>query len=102
MPFKEGEPRPEGAGRKAGVPNKTTASMKAAWEEAFIELGGKDALVQWGRREPGEFFKSIIKLCPKDIKVSGSDGGPIQFVIVTGVPKDSGKSEEKPDADSGS
>ena len=44
-------------GRKAGVPNKVTASMRQAWQDAFDSLGGVPALVKWGRAEPTEFYK---------------------------------------------
>lgn len=70
--FKPGEPRPEGAGRKPGVPNKWTTSVKDALEEAFQELGGVPSLVQWGRREPGEFYKVWSKLLPRNIEIKGT------------------------------
>ncbi len=56
-----------GKGRKRGVPNKTTASMRAAWIEAFDKLGGVDALVRWGKTNPDDFYKSATKLIPQDV-----------------------------------
>lgn len=69
MAHEKGDPKTPGSGRKPGTPNKFTVNVKAAWEEAFDELGGKDALVQWGRRNPDDFFKCLSKLLPKDVTV---------------------------------
>ena len=51
-------------GRKKGVPNKTTASVKAALEEAFEKRGGVTALLAWAEGEPTEFYKLWAKLLP--------------------------------------
>jgi hypothetical protein len=72
MTFEAGKPRPEGAGRKPGVPNKETAACKEAIELAFEGLGGVDALTQWARREPGLFYTRIwTRLLPKNIEIKG-------------------------------
>jgi hypothetical protein len=60
-------------GRKAGVPNKVTASMRQAWQDAFDSLGGVPALVKWGRAEPTEFYKLAAKLIPLDITSGGKE-----------------------------
>jgi hypothetical protein len=69
MPFEKGQPRPEGAGRRAGVPNRTTASIKAMFEEVIERLGGPDALETWAKENPTEFWKCVSKLLPKDVTV---------------------------------
>jgi len=56
-------------GRQKGTPNKTTASVKSALEEAFDQLGGVDSLVAWGRESPGDFFKLWVRILPRDISV---------------------------------
>lgn len=65
-------------GRRKGTPNKTTASVKAAFEEAFDRMGGVDALVSWAASDPGEFFKLYSKLLPiqlrADLNHNGLDG----------------------------
>lgn len=68
-------------GRKPGVPNKLTASAKAALDEAFNKLGGVDALVKFGRANPGEFYKIWARRIPQEH--SGLNGEPIQHVVRT-------------------
>lgn len=64
-------------GRQKGTPNKTTASVKAASESAFNQLGGVKALVKWAQDDPGEFFKLYSKLLPiemrADVNYTGLD-----------------------------
>ena len=66
-------PRPRGipktGGRKKGVPNKVTTSMRQVWLDAFDRLGGVDALVRWGSKPENEteFYKLSSKLIPLDI-----------------------------------
>jgi hypothetical protein len=90
MPLPEGP----GPGRPKGSLNKSTKAVKEALEEAFDELGGVDSLVQWARRDPGEFYKCWVKMLPKNMEVSGKDGEALIIQVITGVPKK--------DADAGS
>ena len=59
-------------GRAKGVRNKTTASMRQAWVEAFDQLGGVGALVDWARTNPDDFYKCVTKLIPQDITTGGN------------------------------
>lgn len=59
-------------GRQIGTPNKTTATVKAALEEAFDRLGGVDSLVTWAEAEPTEFYKLYAKLLPAELNVKHS------------------------------
>jgi hypothetical protein len=86
MPFKAGDPRPEGAGRKAGTPNKFTADARAALHEAFEEMGGVEALVKWAWTDRAEFYKLWAKTIPKNLEMTGKGGEPIKIIVVTGVP----------------
>lgn len=61
-------------GRIAGVPNKTTALVKEALHEAFIDLGGVPALMRWGKRNRGEFYKLWARLIPTEVRLADSDG----------------------------
>jgi hypothetical protein len=64
MPFKPGE-----GGRPKGAINKSTKLVKEVFADAFEELQ-KDPdnnLVEWGKREPTEFYKLASKLIPQQI-----------------------------------
>jgi len=80
-------PRPVGlpktGGRQVGTPNKVTASVKAAFAQAFDEMGGAQALVTWGKDNPTDFYKLASKLIPLDVQQSGG----ISLNITTGVPR---------------
>jgi hypothetical protein len=58
-------------GRKKGTPNKVNASMRAAFHEAFDNLGGVPALVRWAQSEPTEFYKLAARLIPIDVTSNG-------------------------------
>jgi hypothetical protein len=70
-----GPPPNAGKGRPPGIPNKTTASVKAALCEAFDKRGGVPALLKWANEEPTEFYKLWAKLLPQE--VTGPNGGAI-------------------------
>ena len=76
-------------GRKAGTPNKITTSIKEAFKQAFDEMGGVEALVNWGKANDTEFYKLASKLIPQDIKADLTSGGqPLQAIVnVTVSPK---------------
>ena len=61
-----------GKGRPKGVLNKTTASVKAAIEEAFDKAGGVEYLVKVANKDPRAFLSLLARLIPTDIKVEGS------------------------------
>jgi hypothetical protein len=84
---------PKTGGRKPGIPNKTTASVRAALEEAFDKLGGVPALVAWGKTKPDEFYKIWVKLLPQDINHSGGITAEITVLRVDedGKPANAGQ-----------
>jgi hypothetical protein len=67
-------------GRRPGTPNKTTTAVKAALVEAFDGLGGTAALIEWGKLNPGEFYKLWAKLLPTEIK--NADGEAFRVAVV--------------------
>lgn len=71
MPRPSKGSRIPGSGRKKGVPNKVTASMRQAWMDAFDKLGGVPALVRWGEANPDDFYKAVTKLIPQDVTSGG-------------------------------
>jgi hypothetical protein len=77
-PFVKGAPRPEGAGRVAGVPNKTTAMVKEMIEDAALEIGGLSALVKWITKTPKNeyaFWTAIFpRLLPLQVRGPGERG----------------------------
>lgn len=76
-----------GKGRKKGVPNKTTASVKQAIIDAFarVKVGdaasGVDSLVQWGSDNPSEFYKLWGRLAPTEIQGTGENGAIVIRVV---------------------
>lgn len=56
-------------GRKAGTPNKLTASVKDAIEQAFEQAGGVGYLVQQSQDNPVAFMSLIGRVIPKDVTV---------------------------------
>jgi hypothetical protein len=70
-----------GKGRRKGVPNKATASVKAAILEAFEKRGGVASLVAWAKEDPTEFYKLWGRIAPTEVEVSGPEGGPIAMTV---------------------
>ena len=75
-PFVKGE----APGRLHGSVNKTTVSVKAALEAAFLGLGGVPALIAWAEKEPAEFYRLWGKLLPKNVTIEG--GAQLGIVIL--------------------
>lgn len=94
MPAAKGvRPPNAGKGRKAGVPNKLTKTVKEAFEAAFAsaqKLPGVK-LEDWMKDNPTEFYKIAAKLIPQDIKasVNAKITAPELAVIASalGIPK---------------
>jgi hypothetical protein len=59
-------------GRQKGTPNKMTTAAKDAFALAFDDIGGPDALAEWGRENRTEFYKLFSKLIPIDATVNGN------------------------------
>lgn len=64
MVFKAGDPRPPNAGRKLGQPNKLTMSAKEAFDKVFQDRGGSEALLEWSKDNPTDFYKLYGKMIP--------------------------------------
>lgn len=67
-------PRPKGlpktGGRLAGTPNKTTASVRKVFEQAFDGIGGVESLIKWGAVNRTEFYKLYGRLIPVDATIT--------------------------------
>lgn len=66
-------------GSRKGIPNKTTASIKDAFKQAFEGMGGAQALQSWGAENPNLFYPLASKLIPAEIV--GKDGDHLVPVI---------------------
>jgi hypothetical protein len=73
-----------GRGRKKGVPNKLTQTIKAAIETAFSQAGGADYLTRMAEEQPVAFMALLAKVLPTQI--TGDNGGAIVTEIrIVGV-----------------
>ena len=82
--FKKGEPRPANSGRRAGTPNKRTVFVKGIIEEAVIEMGGAQRLVEWCKEDPKNeyaFWTSMfMRLIPVQVKDTAQNSAlPIEI-----------------------
>lgn len=77
QPGQSGNP----AGRKRGVPNRTTRLVKEALAQSFERLGGVEYLVKLGKTEPRAYAQLISKLIPAEIAAS-LNGEGVQVTIV--------------------
>lgn len=68
-------------GRRRGTPNKMTSSAKDAFAFAFDDIGGGEALAEWGRENRTEFYKLFARLIPVDGNVA------VNATVVWPLPK---------------
>lgn len=80
MPFAKGQPRPKGAGRTAGKPNKVTGQLKDMILKALDGAGGIEYLQKQAIENPGPFLTLVGKVLP--LQVTGADGAPLTVEIV--------------------
>jgi len=67
-PFKKGQPKTPGSGRKKGTPNKNTVAVKEALQAAFAGIGGVEQLTKFAKSNPEEFYKLWVKMLPQEVK----------------------------------
>ena len=60
-------------GRPVGSKNKFT-TLKAAFIEAFEEIGGVDNLIEWARCNQTEFYRMLARLMPREIHADVNAG----------------------------
>ena len=71
---------PKTGGRKKGVPNKVTADVRHAINEAFDRAGGVDYLVNLAASDARTFCTLLGKIIPTQI-AGDEDGEPIKHVL---------------------
>jgi len=76
----KGYPKPATSGRKKGVHNHVTVSIKDAITQAFGKLGGIPALVRWGKDHPDAFYALWSRMAPREVDVT-SGGEPLKALI---------------------
>ena len=69
--------RREGSGRKPGVPNKLSATVKQNVIEVFEQLGGIEHMKQWAIDNPNNFYNIYAKILPTQTELSGPDGSDL-------------------------
>ena len=84
-PLRIGKGKP-GPGRPKGTPNKITANMREAFQQAFDGMGGVDALIAWGIENPSSFYPLASKLIP--LQVTGKDGEELVLKFIQGAKPD--------------
>jgi len=53
--------------RKKGTKNKFT-NLKQSFLDAFEQMGGTEALLEWGTRNKGKFYQMLAKILPNEIQ----------------------------------
>lgn len=79
----------EGAGRKAGVPNKISSTVKENVIAVFDELGGIDHMKMWAIDNPSQFYNIYAKILPTDVNnnVTGNTNMNLTVTLVKAVTK---------------
>ena len=85
----------EGSGRKAGVPNKLSSTVKENVIAVFDGIGGVEHMKQWAIDNPNNFYNIYAKILPTQTELSGPDGSelPSGIGILFVKPDDSQVSE---------
>ena len=85
----------ENSGRKAGVPNKLSATVKENVIAVFDGIGGVEHMKQWAIDNPNNFYNIYAKILPTQTELSGPDGSdlPQGIGILFVKPDDSQVSE---------
>jgi hypothetical protein len=73
----------EGAGRKKGVPNKLSGTVKQMVLGALEKAGGEQYLLEQSKSNPTAFMTLVGKVLPTEIANADNGDGPIPFVIST-------------------
>lgn len=66
MPFQRG--RAKTGGRKVGVVNRLTGTMREAVQVVYDGMGGHEAFTAWAKKHPTEFYKIASRLIPVEIQ----------------------------------
>jgi hypothetical protein len=73
-----------GAGRRTGVPNKISGTVKENVIAVFEDIGGVGAMSKWAKGNPSDFFRIYSRLLPTQIE--GKVEGGLILQIISKVP----------------
>ena len=68
----------DGAGRKAGVPNKISGTVRDNVISVFEQIGGTDHMRDWALENPNQFYNMYAKLLP--LQLTGDPNNPIETI----------------------
>lgn len=68
-------------GRKKGVPNKVSTTVKENVIQVFQQLGGAKAMAEWARENPTHFYNLYAKLLPQDVHKTVEHKVPTSIVF---------------------
>jgi len=71
----------ENSGRKAGVPNKLSSTVKENVIAVFEQLGGVDHMTKWAQENPNNFYNIYSKIMPTQTEIGGIDGSDLPISI---------------------
>jgi hypothetical protein len=71
----------EGSGRKAGVPNKLSSTVKENVIAVFDGIGGVEHMKQWAIDNPNNFYNIYAKILPTQTEIGGIDGSDLPISI---------------------
>lgn len=72
-----------GKGRPKGAKNKLTRDVRGMILGALDQAGGEAYLLEQARENPTAFMTLLGKVLPKEMEVTGKDGGPVQSVSLS-------------------
>ena len=79
MAWQKGKPRPAGAGRQKGSPNKTTVALKEMILGALDDVGGQKYLKTQAAQNPTAFLARIGEVPPTTL--TSDPNAPVVFEI---------------------
>lgn len=68
-------------GRKKGVPNKVSTTVKENVIQVFQQLGGAKAMADWAKDNPTHFYNLYAKLLPQDVHKTVEHKVPTSIVF---------------------
>ncbi len=60
----------KGAGRKKGVPNQLSGSVKQNIVGVFDKIGGRDKMAKWAEENQTDFYRLYGRLAPTEIEAN--------------------------------